>query len=318
MAAAAFPPTLDPSSPESKAVACLSREVPSWERENHCFSCHNNGDAARALYVASRAGHAVSDPVLVGTSRWLARPSQWNHNGGDGPSSDKGLARVAFTSTLAAAVETGAIADRAVLARAADDLRIDQAEDGSWPIEGEGLTGSPATYGRALATLLARESLAAARMPGLGQSIKLANRWLAALEPKTVAEAAVVLWADTHEDCPIGDNARTRALEIITTAQSDDGGWGMLLKSPSEAFDTALVVISLAKTPRPSERVRQMIARGRRYLIATQSADGSWVETTRPAGNISYAQRISTTGWATLALLESRRLPSAPVADPKR
>jgi hypothetical protein len=46
-----------------------------------------------------------------------------------------------------------------------------------------------------------------------------------------------------------------------------------------------------------------MIGKGRAYLVATQQDDGSWTETTRPSGNESYAQRLSTTGWATLALL---------------
>jgi hypothetical protein len=50
-----------------------------------------------------------------------------------------------------------------------------------------------------------------------------------------------------------------------------------------------------------------MIARGRAFLIATQRDDGGWPETTRPSGGTSYAQRISTTGWATLALLATRR-----------
>ncbi len=43
--------------------------------------------------------------------------------------------------------------------------------------------------------------------------------------------------------------------------------------------------------------------RGRHYLQLEQLEDGSWVETTRPAGQQSYAQYISTTGWVTLALL---------------
>src|SRR5262249_25750881 len=34
---------------EERAVAYLVREVPLWSQENHCFSCHNNGDGARAL-----------------------------------------------------------------------------------------------------------------------------------------------------------------------------------------------------------------------------------------------------------------------------
>ncbi len=47
------------------------------------------------------------------------------------------------------------------------------------------------------------------------------------------------------------------------------------------------------------------IAKGRAYLMREQLADGSWNETTRPAGQTSYAQRISTTGWALLALIET-------------
>ncbi len=52
------------SSPEAKAVAFLTAEVPRWSRENHCYSCHNNGDAARALFQASRAGYPVRESAL--------------------------------------------------------------------------------------------------------------------------------------------------------------------------------------------------------------------------------------------------------------
>jgi hypothetical protein len=51
-----------------------------------------------------------------------------------------------------------------------------------------------------------------------------------------------------------------------------------------------------------------MLKRGRVHLVSTQEKDGSWQETTRPSGAESYAQRISTTSWATLALLLTRKL----------
>ena len=86
--------------PEAKAVAFLTREVPRWSRENHCYSCHNNGDAARALYQAVRRVTASPAEALADTTRWLIRPAGWDHNGGDGPFSDKRLARVVFTTTL--------------------------------------------------------------------------------------------------------------------------------------------------------------------------------------------------------------------------
>src|SRR5262245_15306064 len=40
------------SNAEARAVTFLTREVPRWKSENDCYSCHNNGDAARALLVA--------------------------------------------------------------------------------------------------------------------------------------------------------------------------------------------------------------------------------------------------------------------------
>jgi hypothetical protein len=41
-------------------------------------------------------------------------------------------------------------------------------------------------------------------------------------------------------------------------------------------------------------------------LLAQQRAAGDWAATTRPSGTESDAQRMSTTGWATLALLATR------------
>ena len=40
------------ATPEERALAYLAREVPAWSRENHCFSCHNNWDGARARHQA--------------------------------------------------------------------------------------------------------------------------------------------------------------------------------------------------------------------------------------------------------------------------
>jgi len=77
------------------------------------------------------------------------------------------------------------------------------------------------------------------------------------------------------------------------------------VKSAAETFDTALVVLALA--PHAGDKqVQGMLRRGRAYLVSTQAADGSWQETTRPAGSESYAQRLSTAGWAVLALLATK------------
>jgi hypothetical protein len=294
--------TPDQPTPESKAIAFLSREVPRWSRQNHCFSCHNNGDATRALLQAVQAGHSVPEVALAETAAWLQEPEKWKNNGGKGPFSDQRLARVAFTAALAAAISTGRVQNRNPLVQAADQLAADQSADGSWPIEGDDSTSAPATYGRALATLLCRESLAAAGPIRFKASIERADAWLQKHAVQTVTDASVSLLASAASKRPPLESSQRRSLDLLSSAEARLGGWGPDAFSPPEPFDTALVLLALSKWPKAAS-VQSLITRGRKFLISEQHDDGSWTETTRPPGNVSYAQRISTTGWATMALL---------------
>jgi hypothetical protein len=305
------------SSPEARAVTFLIREVPRWSRENRCFSCHNNGDAARALYQASRAGYGVPESALADTTDWLSRPADWEHNGGSGPQSDKRLARVVFTNTLDTAVETGWVRDRSVLSIAAARLVLDQDSRGTWTIEGDEEIGSPATYGRKLATFWARQCLRSADPDRFRAAIARADSWLTSQEILTVADASVCLMISGSIQPPAENDRQKRSLELLEKGQSADGGWGPRTQSPPEPFDTALVLLGLAKCE-PSPNVLTMIVRGRAFLIAQQQTDGSWIETTRPPGNVSYAQRISTTGWSAQALLATLKHSPGRRDDPKR
>jgi Squalene-hopene cyclase C-terminal domain len=307
----------DRQTPEARAVAFLAREVPRWSRENHCYSCHNNGDAARALYQAARMGYAVPEAALADTTRWLVHPETWDHNGGDGPFSDKRLARVVFSATLTTAIATGRVTDHAALMKAAERLATDQAADGSWPPDGEDAMSSPATYGRSLATFMARGALSGAQPTRFRDAIERADRWLLNRELSNVTEASVSLLTTAAVQSPKNADRRNKSIELIQQAQSDNGGWGPYVTSPPETFDTALVLLGLSKCDE-SPSVREMRSRGRGYLIAQQQDDGSWIETTRPAGNVSYAQRISTTGWVTMALLATAKASAVSAVDPKR
>ncbi|MFN0167484.1 MAG: prenyltransferase/squalene oxidase repeat-containing protein [Bryobacteraceae bacterium] len=280
------------ASPEDRALAYLAKEVPAWRRENGCFSCHNNGDAARALYLAVRLGRRVDPAALHETTAWLRRPSQWENNRGDPRFSDKELARLQFAAGLAAARDAGAVVAKQALEEAAAAVSLLQQRDGSWRVQGDEAAGSPVTWGASVATAMAREVLHGADAVKYRPSTQRADSWLRRLPLRMTADAAAVLIAlPERED---------EGVAFLRSAQSSDGGWGPAAHSPAEAFDTALALIGLSRTGTRHDALK---TGGRAWLIRNQLESGGWRETTRPSGGASYAQHVSTTAWATIALL---------------
>ena len=278
---------------EAKAIGFLAREVPAWSKNNGCFSCHNDGDAARALYAAGRKGYAIPQDALNATTAWVSQPAIWEQNKGDPGFSDKTLSSVQFASSLLAAFEAGRVTDRQPLEIAARKLIAEQSADGAWRIEPDSALGSPTTWGTTLTTAMAIKVL---QQEGSTKSIEASRRgqrWLSRVTPNSVLTAATLIMAGTR------DRQREQSLNLLRTGQTSDGGWGPYAKSPPEIFDTAMALLALSE----EAGVGDLIRRGRTFLVSQQQADGSWIETTRPSGGDSYAQRVSTTGWATLALL---------------
>jgi hypothetical protein len=303
-AACGFAQDAVPPSPERRSVAFLAAEVPKWKQENGCYSCHNNGDAARALAVAAREGLLADRAPLRDTLDFLAAPEKWDANGPEGPFKDKELARIQFAAALAEAARTGLVAKREAIQSAARLVAEVQSAGGAWEIDTAGV-GSPATYGPALASLLAMRALAA-DAENHAQPLERVRHWFRSRELNGVLDAAATLWALAEDTSDAGRAQCERALEVIRRGQSADGGWGPFVNSPPEVFDTAVVVRALAAQKDQNEIARR-IAAGRQYLVAKQAPDGSWPATTRPPGADSYAQRLSTSAWATMALLATRR-----------
>lgn len=278
--------TATAQTPLDRALGYLSAEVPSWRSNNGCFSCHNNGDGARALYAAR-----VLYPVRA-TNAWLASPGEWDKGKRDAAYSDKTLARYQFAAALTSAVEAGAVKDGGILKSVARSLAAIQHPDGSWRVEDDGdAPGSPTTWGTTLATYFCRRTLLAAG--GFEAESSQAEKWLRATQPRYLHDEAAVLLALPHDPA-----IRKRATDRFQRSQTSEGGWGPRLHAPAEVFDTALVLLALRAAGEKS-----LIARAREFLIRSQQPAGGWPETTRPSGSQSYAQHISTTAWAAMALL---------------
>jgi len=276
-----------------RAVAYLSGEVPRWHRENQCYSCHNNGDAARALYAASRKGYRVPAAAFADTSKWLAHPETWDSNRGNPAFSDKKLARIQFAAALDEACTPGPLRIRpncaAWLTAATAALKRDQSVDGSWPVDAGGAVGSPVTYGPYLATYMALRPFRTFYPDAWEGVRRRAEAWFAASKPSATIDRAALMLALPARFA--------EQLPALLDAQNPDGGWGPYRHTPSEAFDTAVALLAL------QGKDAGAVARGRAWLLKNQSPEGDWPETTRPSGLQSYAHHISTAGWATLALL---------------
>lgn len=276
-----------------RAIEYLSQEVPRWAAENGCYSCHNNGDGARALYAAVARGHSVPAAALEGTNRWLSHPMKWDDSKDDSPFKDRKLARIQFAAALAQAIEAGKIRNRQPLIRAAELVAEMQEPTGSWQVDEAAAAGSPATYGPILATHLAVQTLRAAGSGKFAPAIGRAERWLAAAKPGSTLDRAALLMAVP---------GRSDLAEPLLRSQGPSGGWGPQPSSPPEVFDTAVAMLALA--PANSDaKAAAAIERGRTFLLKEQLENGGWVETTRPSGSQSYAQHVSTSAWALLALL---------------
>lgn len=304
-----------------RAIRYLATEVPKWHRENACYSCHNNGDAVRALAVAAGRGLLPDRETLTDTIAFLRSPARWDANGPNGPFKDVQLARLQFAAALGELTASGIVRDREALLEAAALLTELQMANGGWPSDAEGTIGSPVTYGRPLATAIALRTLRAADPSRFALQIKRGQQWLAGREPRNTLDAAAALLALADSDNETARRRCTEALALLARGESESGGWGPFVNSPPEVFDTAAAVLALdaARTARPQDqRLTAHISRGRAYLLTQQNDDGSWPATTRPPGVDSYAQQVSTTGWALQALLASDRKKTASDSSAER
>lgn len=295
----------DKETAEAKALVFLAREVPAWSKNNGCFSCHNDGDAARALYAAGRKGYAIPQNALNATTEWLSQPGTWEQNNGDPGFSDKTLSSVQFASSLLAAFNAGQVRDRQAIEVAARKLIAEQTADGAWRIEPDSALGSPTTWGTALTTLMAMKVLQQEASRESIEASRRAQSWLRRMTPNSVLNAATSIMATSGSLDQSTQRQRQQSLRLLRTWQTSEGGWGPYAKSPPEIFDTAIALLALTEVNKEAG-VDDLIRRGRVFLVSQQQPDGSWIETTRPSGGESYAQRLSTTGWATLALLMTR------------
>ncbi len=225
-------------SPEDRALAYLIREVPAWNVEHKCFSCHNNGDGARTLYTAIRLGREVPDKALADTARWLEKPDDWVYDADDKSHSDLRLDRIQFATALLEAMDARRIKGRKPLLKAAELIAAQRHRDGYWPVGADGSVGSPATHGATLATVSARRILERADAGKYKEAIRKADEWLGRKSVKSVLDAAGVLLYLEKADGAAAAARRKECCAVLRKGEAEEGGWGPYVNSSPEVGDS--------------------------------------------------------------------------------
>jgi squalene cyclase len=296
---------LQAQTPEDKAVNYIASEGPRWPMENHCFSCHNNGDGSRALYLAYRLKYPVPAQALETASDWLQKPNDWGKSGTTGLGDEK-LARIQFGAALVDAVDLGIIKDKSIVARAAGLLLTYQENDGSWQVDAQAASPSAVTYGPVLATFMARRTLERAADARFNDAIARADKWLLGVDAKGVVNTAAVVLALEKRTEPASKTKLEQAVSVLLNSQNTDGGWGAFAQTPAEPFETSMALLAL-NTVRDNPDVENRIVRGRAFLASAQFEDGGWPAERQSAAGGTYARHISTSAWATMALISTKR-----------
>jgi ankyrin repeat protein len=321
-AAAAAPtsPAVDVKTAAERGVALLETSSQKFFETSGCVSCHHQNITDMAVAEARSKGLRVDE---------LAAQKRIEMNRSAPPPAllyermDIGVPEI-FASALTALAAVNYPADRATDALVSD-IAASQMVDGSWRLTGGIGSRPPAEEGLITRTALSVRALKAYGAPGRGAEmtarIAKAQRWLLSATPLTAEDrnmrALGIYWA----------GAEAAVMKPLATAiladQQVDGGWRQRDGLASDAYATGQSLYVLAKTGAlaPTEAAFQ---RGIKFLLATQSANGSWRVMSRSPkfqayfnSGFPYAgdQWISAwaTGWATMALAQA----VPPAARPK-
>ncbi len=294
----------------AKSLKRIEQGSASYITKRQCFSCHHQAMPVLVMTSAQRRGLIVDNEKLRTQIEFTLATFQPNYE-----RIRKGQAIPGGNTMAAYALLTLDAADHApdeTTSALVEYLLQKQKSDGSWPA----LAKRPPTEGSSFTNnALALRVLQKYGTEEHKERIELASskgrEWLAKNEPADTEDKVFRLrgLVTAKADQDKIDAARDQ----LRKDQRDDGGWSQAPDRESDAYATGTVLMALRQADvKPDDAA---YAKGIKFLLRTQTADGAWLVETRsrpvqvffdngdPGGKSQFAS-FSATCWATLALLE--------------
>ena len=291
------------------SLELLERTSDRFFKKSGCFACHEQppalfaAAAARAKGISPYANAAEAEKALH--ERLLQITSTINAVQLEGASALGGADNNLYSAE--ALVRAGFPANRTTDFLAAN-LAASQGGDGGWHLPG--YSRSPLQDSDFSRTAMAMRALKTYGAPGRAtetkQRMERGRQWLLHAQPVILEDMDMRLVGVAAAGAT---TAQLRKLaEPILALQRADGGWAQRAGFPSDAYATGMTLWALDEAG-----VMHPDVRGVKFLLGTQSADGSWHVASRATKFQQYFesgfpyghdQWISTmaTGWAANAL----------------
>ena len=267
----AKPVRLSDSIPDARAA--VTRSVQLLEHTNDqffhkaaCFACHEQPPTEFAAAAARAKGITVNEDA----ARERIRQITFTIN----PVALEGAAALGGADNNLYAVEalvrSGHAADR-ITDYLAANLAASQGGDGGWHLPG--YSRSPLQDSDFSRTAMAMRALKAYGTPGraaeMKQRMERGKQWLLEAQPVILEDLDMRLVGASAAGASAGELRKLS--EPILALQRTDGGWAQRQGFPSDAYATGMTLWALneAGVMRPD-------AKGVKFLLGSQSADGSW------------------------------------------
>jgi squalene-hopene/tetraprenyl-beta-curcumene cyclase len=292
-----------------RSLPFIQTEGQQWIEEKKCVTCHQVPFMVWSLNAAAGRGIVLDEQKRADCGAWAV---DWK-NMATKEDLEKGeehtLARHndPVAQLLLARLANSREDDEKWPAMFAERLAAGQQKDGSWKAGGQ--LPSQKRPERETEEVTTMWSLVALQSyesvdESLRGRVAKAREWLG---DKTEGQSTEWLAVKLLLERGSGNTAKAdRCREALLEQQRSDGGWGWLTADKSDAFGTGVAIYALARDGVAA--VHPAIGSGRRFLVESQRADGSWpVKGTKKekAKKIEATATYWGTCWAVIGLAET-------------